>query len=226
MSSCLFCAVAHSDRFEAEKAVENVVLAESSDFYLKPALGSFVEGYSLIIPKDHYRTFSEIPDDILADFCYFQMRIRLILSSLYGMPTIMFEHGAACPENRAGSCIDHAHMHILPFRGALPLLFHIGDVQQLQSQLEIKIKASGRSYLYIEDGMGSRMVIPNEPVPSQFLRQLAATYLGKKEMWDWRKSPFRDAISRYIALFRDEENRMCPISQSLPNRLPLDTMSI
>lgn len=201
MTNCLFCSIAQGDAPQSSETVEDLILAESPEFYLKPALGSFVEGYSLIIPKDHYRTFAEIPSEILSDFVELQAKVRKIVSSIYGLPTMIFEHGAACPQNRAGACIDHAHMHIVPFKGGLVAHPDMGAYREVGSLYDISSVTSGRSYLFIEDEFGSRVILCEERVESQFLRRQIASHLGVGDVWDWRKNPFRGEIARFISNF-------------------------
>lgn len=199
MPRCLFCDI--SDRRVAlEGHPEHVILFESDNFYVKPALGHFVEGYSLVIAKDHVRTMAELNPEESNELSGVVKEIAKRLHLLYGARSCVFEHGAACPGNRAGSCIDHAHMHVLPvccdITEQLSVLPNrrISDVHNL-----MEVVARSESYIYYESPAGSRTVYTcDRRVPSQFMRRLICERLSNERSWDWRVSPYPDEMDRFV----------------------------
>src|SRR4051794_11724211 len=113
MIDCLFCSIANGSATSADLP-ENVILEESQSFYVKPALGHFVEGYCLVISKDHLRTMAELEPPEAGELEYLLGRVSSQLRILYNRNVCVFEHGTVCPAYRAGSCVDHAHMHVIP----------------------------------------------------------------------------------------------------------------
>ncbi|HET6842995.1 MAG TPA: HIT domain-containing protein [Candidatus Angelobacter sp.] len=197
MSCCLFCKI-----YEVPgSVVEETVLAESEYFYVKPALGHFVDGYVLIISKDHYRTFSEMPPAALQDLAVFKHSLSSLLSSIYKMPTIAFEHGAACPANRAGSCIDHAHLHLMPTSARINLEKFRFTRMELNSVVHLSEMENNQAYLFYEDEFNTNCFLIDAVLPSQFMRQQLAQALKLGDVWDWRTQQFHDRIYKFVEHF-------------------------
>ena len=200
---CLFCELADSHQ-QRHSMPEDHALAVSDNFYAKPALGQFVEGYMLIITKRHYRTLSEISSNDFTELDRFQDRLSKILMQLYHSPILAFEHGCTNAQRRAGSCIDHAHMHLLPFRndisGYLKSRF---SFKVLRSTAELgPCSSRGVSYLYYEWGKGEKLVFEVDVnIPGQYLRRVVCEQLGQPDVWDWAAHPFRDRIRAFTAAY-------------------------
>ena len=200
MANCLFCRIAdHQEPVEGRG--ENVILCESDSFYVKPALGHFIEGYCLVVTKEHARTMAELTREECFELANVLDEVGGRLNTLYPNGRCVFEHGAVCPANRAGSCIDHAHMHVLPIncdvRGHLSALSgdRIGSVRELTS-----FGSHLESYIYYEPEPGLSMVYScHDRVPSQFMRRLIGQQLGGDKDWDWRVSPHSEKIQQFTA---------------------------
>jgi ATP adenylyltransferase len=203
MSNCLFCSV--YDQLETHpRQIEDTVLAESEFFYLKPTLGHFIEGYCLIISKDHYRTIAEIPREMMSDLVSFSDTVKRTIEEKYGPNIVSFEHGAVCPTERMGSCIDHAHLHVVPLpTNEIPRLRPI-DGQDLSSIEEIHSMTQGRPYLYFEADNCMTVSIGPQRLPSQYMRRVIAAAVGLDDKWDWRKNPYREKIERFCAWYLKE----------------------
>lgn len=202
MSNCLFCEIANG-RTASKENPENVVLFESDNFYVKPALGHFVEGYCLVISKEHLLTMAELTTEEAAELQDILGETALRLNSLYKNGLCTFEHGAACPSNRAGACIDHAHMHILPRKCDVRSQLRLKSEKILDLGGLCDFGKTSQSYIYYEREPGERIVYRcDERVPSQFMRRLICEYLGMDHNWDWRVSPCRESIQEFIARWR------------------------
>jgi len=214
MSSCLFCDVADG---RAGMAPENVVIAANDLAFAKPALGQFVDGYTLVVSRDHVRSFSEMSAADLADVEELKNRIAAELRRLYHQRIVVFEHGCGDkPESRGGSCIDHAHLHVLPLPVSLECdlqrRFRSTSVTKL-ADLALRREAPG-PYLYLEDGSGERFTFElDTPIPSQFLRRLICQRLNQPTLWDWRTHPFRDRIASFTAMFGQSSLAALPASR-------------
>ncbi len=128
--------------------------------------------------------------------------LRRRLSTLYGRAFCVFEHGAACPVYRAGACIDHAHIHVLPVRCDVTSSLSTFGASRISGFSELRSFVSGgsRSYIYYEPEPDVRIVYScDERVPSQLMRRLICQRLGIGHDWDWRVSPLFDEAARFVA---------------------------
>jgi diadenosine tetraphosphate (Ap4A) HIT family hydrolase len=142
---CLFCSYAS---WTQESPLENRVLYESNHYYVKPALGSFVPGYCLVIPKRHVLSISCLTRTELRDLDILRRDLVDFLSGALDSNVICFEHGPCDGTFRAGACYEHAHLHVLPWRddpsSRLPLL-------KFAAQRDItELGCADCSYLYYE----------------------------------------------------------------------------
>lgn len=195
---CLFCSIAKQPSNHTKP--EDEILEETRCFYVKPALGHFVDGYTLIISKRHRRSLSYCSTSELSELEHLKQRVSNHLSSMYQQSLVIFEHGEVCPGLRAGCCIDHAHLHLIPCD------VDPGHILEQQFRFELvdefvslrKCRQEYKSYIYYEKALSPRRVFRVETgVPSQYLRRLICENLGHPEEWDWAVFPFRERIEKF-----------------------------
>ena len=87
------------------------VLHESENFSVLPAIGSCCDGYVLMLPKAHLMSFGLLSAELDNEFENLVERITSYLRHKFGLDVVIFEHGAKSSRSRAGSCMDHAHLH-------------------------------------------------------------------------------------------------------------------
>ncbi|MCK4292882.1 MAG: hypothetical protein KAY65_06775, partial [Planctomycetes bacterium] len=109
---CRLCQVVNKPKQDRE--IEDTLLEQTDRFQWIPGLGSFVEGYSLIVSKNHVLNTGCFDIDIIDELELFIHEIRKTLRKVYKKGSIVFEHGSMGNRDYAGSCIEHHHMHILP----------------------------------------------------------------------------------------------------------------
>jgi len=168
--------------------------ASDESFVAVASIGALVEGWSLIIPRTHVLSMKDIYRS--RQFADFVTPISNALYEQYGS-LIAFEHGA----NKEGSItacgINHAHLHIVPFRDSL--------IQELDSSIlewsqccisEISSRSVENEYLfYCEitpkfNWHSSRGYLHILRSPSsQFFRRLIARRRGIPEMYDYGRFP-------------------------------------
>lgn len=195
---CLFCAI--QDMSDPPNP-EDEIIDESENFYAKPALGHFVFGYTLIISKDHFHSFAYLPEQLFPELEAFRGKVLGKLHELCPQPITMMEHGALNRCQRGGSCIDHAHLHLMPLAADLyPALSERFALCELGSVSEVRLfKDAQTAYLFYQrEGLRSHAVKLSQEVPSQLLRRMACEALGTPQLWDWRATPLRDAIKQFM----------------------------
>lgn len=196
----------HSPDDQPLYAVMNTVLYESENFYVVPAKGALVEGYVMIVPKEHVLSFAALSSDKLAEAMQVLADIQNILGKIYGPNFLVFEHGSGaegkCKHEKA---IVHAHLHVIPFTlslgGNLLSDFHLSPLSltDLHQYAEVP-------YLLYRD-MQHDWHISADPevyIPRQCIRQVLGDQLGLDGLlWNWRKHSFMDKIEATVQDYYD-----------------------
>lgn len=185
------------------RAEHDVALMETDAFQWIPGLGAFVEGYSLIISKRHFPHTGYLDDSSIAELERFTTEVKCILKAIYAVGTIVFEHGSAGVRRKAGCCIEHHHLHILPFdlptipshmHRALPAMKPVRSFEALR-----EYQAAGKPFIYYETPEGSAFVFDAPmDLQSQFMRQVLAVECGCPSDWEWGEKPFLDRVSTFV----------------------------
>lgn len=197
-STCVFC-MKFSGAFSLEREWFDTELISSGDFLVAAGLGPFVEGYLMILTRQHYHSMAQLSTPQLLQLTVLKDEVRDVLTKCYRAP-VVFEHGPAFPVSSGGSCIDHAHFQFLPLEiDLLPLLRtrHImKPIRDLAALVELS--AEGKPYLFFENQRGHMYVGEAENVPSQYLRRLIAKELGIPDQWDYALFPNYELIAATI----------------------------
>jgi len=205
MQFCRFC-----DKFGGKENIyqeinhperADTILCRTKSFFVIPTLGQFVEGYLLIVPKEHFTCIGKIPRVNFLELIRLIDEVRKILHNIYGS-AILMEHGPRTEYEKAGCCIDHAHLHVVPvgrdvdISGKILKHFVGRKIIELSDLIE-QIEKHG-SYLFFEDTKKNKWVFDAQIVPKQYLRRLLAVELGISDKWDWRNYPGLEEIDRTI----------------------------
>jgi len=154
-----------------------------------------------------------MPRTALLDLNSFQDHIREELGSIYRLPTIAFEHGAACPANRAGACIDHAHLHLVPTSAQITLNEFGSNHEKIDSIEQLGDTPEGEAYLYYDNGKGACRIMLDRLLPNQFLRRRLAEALQCGEIWDWREHPLHDQVTIFVERWVSHQQRSVVTAQ-------------
>lgn len=176
--NCRFCNPPDKER----------IIYETDNFYVMLSLGPIVEGYLLIVTKEHISTCAFIEHE--EEFDSLASKIREILTAEYG-GCLFYEHG------RAGTCLTfsegskhcyHAHMHCLPLNIEL-------NKKMNKKFLKVSTKdwntfrkiihEYNEPYLFVDDGEKIVHFVVQEDIRRQYLRYLTAMEIGKENLWDW-----------------------------------------
>jgi len=199
---CLFCSI---QDISNPSNPEDEIIDESENFYAKAALGHFVFGYTLIISKEHFHSFAYLPEQLFPELEAFRDMVLDKLHNLCQHPISIMEHGALNRCQRGGSCIDHAHLHLMSLAADLyPILSEKFSVDELGAISEVRrFKEAQTSYIFYQrEGLRSHAVNLSQEVPSQLLRRIACHALGTPELWDWRTTPLRDPLQRFTSEYK------------------------
>jgi hypothetical protein len=180
-------------------------LYSSEYFYVILGLGPIIEGYVLLVAKQHIRSMLDLPIRMRRSYESEKSRLKHIVTRAYG-PTIITEHGRiqAClaedEEARDNLCF-HAHQLFFPISTDLRSLSKEGpftNVFEGASLFDLNISSlEDEEYLLFEDAKGIVTVhIVRGKCPRQFMRYLVARSIGKPELSNWATYPEWDKIAR------------------------------
>lgn len=186
-SGCSYC-----EGFLRSNAVDhnspwNTIILESSNFVVIPTLGMLVPGWLLIVTKSHYLSMGALSSSLLCELRQVANETRRMVAKTFGAPAF-FEHGPAASTKSVGSCIDHAHWHVVPNVDAWIAEDdeHGLDWQQLDSLSGLyRLHSNQIAYLYWQSADRVQQVSCLPQVPSQYLRRLVAKHIGSPHKWDW-----------------------------------------
>ncbi|MCK4600800.1 HIT domain-containing protein [Candidatus Bipolaricaulota bacterium] len=173
------------------------------DLVVVASLGPIVPGHLLILPRQHYQAMALLPEDHWQQLERMKQGVIKACAGVYGIRPVLFEHGTVNVLKRAGSSIDHAHLHVVP--AELDLLEHIRNHVEMRQLPEFRaLRRFGEedaSYLYFQDRHGFQYAGNASGLPSQFVRRLAAGWLGCQDEWDYTMFPKLDLVRDTIRHF-------------------------
>ena len=187
------------------KNPENRLILERDGFIAIPSIGQMVEGYLLIVTKQHYTSMGSLPVDDLNELNTIMEEVRGLLADTYGRP-IFFEHGSMKDVNSGGCGIDHAHIHAVPLPDNTDVL---PDIQEALEGVEIASLADlserarqNKPYLFYENQKGIKYLFDVKNIPCQYMRRILGKRLGCQE-WDWRTYGREEKLISTLARLRN-----------------------
>lgn len=209
MDNCRFCGIANGDK-NVQKS-ENEKMAESEKYFAISSVGALVEGWTLVVPKQHCCSMKELYSE--EEFVAFANQLVCVLTACYG-PVIAFEHGP----NREGSdtsCgTDHAHIHIVPYHSLVAKLDNMEMEWQACNASQVSELVGGNEYLFYCEPHGKwedpdgRVHILQESI-SQFFRRVIADELGMHDRFNYKTNPNTELTLRTIEKVRNYYSEHC-----------------
>ena len=204
MINCTFCAAFTPG---GDRAQWNQPLAETENFVVVPSLGSLVEGWLLMVPKDHYISMGALPPGLRIEADSLEQRVMRSLRRRYAAPIVAFEHGPSAASHGTGCGVDHAHLHIVPTacdlleyaRPLVPASVH-WTVCDPSGEWDLRSAAyqAGQDYLYLKGNCGPSVVATCEDFGSQIFRRALSRYLGIEDEYNWRTHARIDTVRRTV----------------------------
>ncbi len=212
------------------------ILFETSNFVVFPGLGQIVEGYLLIITKNHFPSMADLPQSIYSELSWVIDRTSEILKCEYGSDCIQFEHGASTYIQGGGCCIEHAHLHIAPLDvDVSPYIVHrkTYECQNYPESARYLLRL-GKPYLYVNlprENDSESFLMDATDLPSQYMRQVIAKAKGKEDEWDWniflgekelencldKLKPSFDKLKRELIDEKVHKKRDLPYTELIPS---------
>jgi diadenosine tetraphosphate (Ap4A) HIT family hydrolase len=212
-SECSFCGELHGrvapmHSLLVPGAPKSRILIETDHWSLFPSIGPLVPGHLLIVPREHVCSILSCPAPAITECLKLATDCAARLAAIYKSSVLVFEHGSVQEEpNYSGTCIKHAHLHILP--GPLSCIDSaLGELESWHGARTLFDLPSGfdriqyllvgllipRSYFWVHECA--------EPIPSQLLRRVFAKQLQNEDEWDWRRYPRANVFTQTIRDWR------------------------
>jgi ATP adenylyltransferase len=207
MTTCCLCSNLASDL--TRQSWDRPVF-ESRNFVAIPSLGSLVEGWLLLVPKEHFISMGALPDRLFPEMEEMKRTVSAHVSNEYGQVTV-FEHGPVSGNRKVGCSVDHAHLHIVPLgfdlaAAARPFMPHDAEWSAASLNECRKAYQSGRDYLYFEQPLGTGWISAHRNFGSQVFRKAIASQIGRPDEFNWRQHPELAIVARTIDVFAHAVN--------------------
>jgi ATP adenylyltransferase len=210
----------------------DTVLRSHGGVVTVPTRGPLVEGWLLVIPREHVLSSLALPGS-RRDLVYDEAaRAAGLLREAYhhdvergGAFVTTFEHGAARSGTPVGCGVDHVHLHavVLPFELAAAAHQHpLGGGLRWQAvsgwrDLE-QVVASNTPYVAVAND--EAVWVGTGKIPNQFFRRVIAAELGHPDRFDWKMDPRNDLVDRTLAAVADRTTDVPPARRPRHPRRP------
>lgn len=104
MEDCLFCKIAGGQ-------IPSVTVYEDEHFRVFLDLNQALRGHLLIVPKAHYASLSEVPEDLLKESAVLTQKVaEAAVRALHADGVNIIQNNGQA----AGQSVPHFHIHVLP----------------------------------------------------------------------------------------------------------------
>ncbi|MDO4621350.1 MAG: HIT family protein [Eubacteriales bacterium] len=104
MSDCIFCKIAAGD-------IPSATIYEDDEFRVILDLGPATKGHALILPKQHYKDITELPEDLAGKAMILAKKIVTCMMEAIPCDGYNIVQNNGEP---AGQTVFHFHMHLIP----------------------------------------------------------------------------------------------------------------
>jgi ATP adenylyltransferase len=197
------CKICDEFRLGVGRKPWNEPLIETGNFVVIPSLGALVDGWVLVVPKEHRISMGALPADLRAEADEITRRGREILRRQYKKPIMAFEHGPSAENHGTGCGVDHAHLHLLPLDCDLlayvrPFVLPSQEWRSCHWDDLTKAHADGLDYLYLQAEGTTPLIAVAQDFGSQVFRKAVASFLCMENEFSWREYPRVETVARTI----------------------------
>jgi ATP adenylyltransferase len=190
---CALCnAVADATLFP-DPFLFNSKLYETPRFVVLPSLGPLMPGHIMIVSKEHYLSLASMGQDAVNEYDELAAYLRNG-PFLQGSNALEAEHGSTL-EDKAGACVVHAHVHLMPRMGKFMDEFK----RKLSVRNEANLLELGPThvpYIYVRAESG-HLLFDAHGLPSQSIRRILCDVLDRDDT-DWTQSPRLDWVKETV----------------------------
>jgi len=175
---------------------------ETEHFACVPSIGSFVEGYLLVIPKQHFLSSLVMPTAYMPELLSIISLISKFYDKAYHKDMIMYEHGTKNAQKVGGMSVVHAHLHFVPCSQQIVTKcpeFSFLKFLSFSEAAEYYSMNKDYPYLLLKDIDGNLYFSISDEIPSQYFRKRICDLCGTPGTGDWKKYPYIDHIKKTLA---------------------------
>ena len=159
--------------------INDMIIYESENFYIKIEYGCLKRGMVMICPKFHVLSVANIPDKYMEEYVQVMRDIEYLLKGIYGeAPVIFFEHGSASNGIATHkSSVVHAHTHVA---WGVPFEKKYLDMVCLKPARDIR-DFKDRKYMSYQEGTDGQLLVVADSqvyIQRQYPRQVIGDMLG------------------------------------------------
>lgn len=205
-SPCRLCAASGQRTYQPWDSP----LIETDLLRVVPSLGALVEGWLLIVPKEHLLRLTDNLDTAMLAVGLATDVIEPRLAARYGSGVVLFEHGPHTEGLSVGCTVDHAHLHAVPTDlDLLSMSSHLfpGIAWTSVPSFLTATPKPNESYLELRDQAGRSYRAVGSELPSQAFRRCIAHALHRDAEWNWRDHP---QIERVLTTIRSLDRELSP----------------
>lgn len=188
--------------FGSVYGIDQRCIFETEHFACVPSIGSFVEGYLLVIPKQHFLSSLVMPASYTPELLSIISLISNFYDRTYHKHMIMYEHGTATTQKVGGMSVVHAHLHFVPCSQQIITKFPEFSFLKFQSfseAAEYYSRNQDSPYLLLKDVDGCLYFSTSDKIPSQYFRKRVCDLCGMPGTGDWKKYPYVEHIKKTLA---------------------------
>lgn len=192
---CRFCNIINS-KIDYYGIVDKPFLSNESFFSLV-SIGSFIFGWTLIVPKEHVYNLSYYYSN-KRFYHYLHDHIKLLRDKLkWDKKIIIFEHGSNKCDSLTACGTSHAHLHIVPFESSILEEIKKDRTWHLVKCGNIAEFVQGKEYLLyseisdLQEDTQVYLHIIDRP-ESQYFRRILAEKVGLQGEYSYKLDPRMD----------------------------------
>jgi ATP adenylyltransferase len=175
------------------------VLFDSPNFAVVPTVGAIVEGWLLIVTKQHALCMGAIDSRHYSELNSIKEFATKLIIEQYGS-AVVFEHGPAKCGQTTGCGTDHAHLHIVPVEQSLidgipNVTLETFEWERVHGiEVTKQYFTSSIPYLYVEQPLGEPKISSASQAPSQLFRKVIANQNCCSTKSNWRDYPMTENV--------------------------------
>ncbi len=181
-ADCPFCQYA---------SIATNILQETASFRIVADYAPLIEGHLLIMPKEHYTCYGDVPATLDTELQAIKQEIKEFFQQFY-IPPVFWEHGIF------RQSVFHAHLHAIPLGAA-----HYSPEENrhsllVQSQEDIRTwYTTYGQYFYLEDAQHAVLFEPDMNVYMHIVQHvLNPAVIARSQETAWRTTQQRQEFGK------------------------------
>lgn len=200
------CSLCNSNKILDTASIGRRILYDGKYIYVAVDISPLSIGHILIITKSHYFNFYETDEKVKEETKKIKHIIQNVFKDIYHSETIFFEHGSK-ESGKAGSSIDHAHLHAIPLSIDMKSVLDNLLGESIECNILLEKFHNEFSYIYLEND-NIKVIYKVDELPSQYLRKVVGEQINNFQ-YDWRTYlNSKDSLERLDKTYLDLKDKI------------------